>query len=67
MRRSLTAIYLVNWTAVAIGAAEVLGAVALVTTTFTVPAFADMALAWRVLAAFMAAEGGNRLLNTLNG
>jgi uncharacterized membrane protein len=55
-----------NRTTVAIGAAEVLGAVALVVTTFTVPAFADMALAWRVLAVFMATEGGNRLLNTLN-
>jgi uncharacterized membrane protein len=55
-----------NRTAVAIGATEVLGAVALVITTFTVPAFADMALAWRVLAVFMATEGGNRLLNTLN-
>jgi hypothetical protein len=33
----------------------VLGAVALVVATFTVPAFADMALAWWVLSAFVAA------------
>jgi uncharacterized membrane protein len=55
-----------NRTAVAVGAAEVLGAVALVITTFTVPAFADMALAWRVLAVFMALEGGNRLSDNVN-
>ncbi|MFB6218722.1 MAG: hypothetical protein ABEH77_06015 [Halobacteriaceae archaeon] len=48
-------------TAVAIGTAEVVGAVALVIATVAVSAFADMALAWRVLAAFMAIEGGNRL------
>jgi len=53
-------------TVVAIGAAEVLGAVALVVTTFTIPAFADMALAWRVLAVFMAIEGGNRLSTNLS-
>ncbi|MEZ3163057.1 hypothetical protein ABNG03_01255 [Halorubrum sp. RMP-47] len=47
--------------AAAIGAAEVVGAIALVVTTFTVPAFADMALVWRVLAVFTAIEGGNRL------
>lgn len=47
--------------AVAVGATEVLGAVALVITTFTIPAFTDMALAWRILAVFMAIEGGNRL------
>ena len=46
---------------VVIGTAEVVGAVALVVTTFTVPAFADMALAWRMLAIFMAIEGGNKL------
>lgn len=50
-----------NRTAVAVGTAELLGAVALVITTFTVPAFVDMALAWRVLAVFIALEGGNRL------
>jgi uncharacterized membrane protein len=55
-----------NRTAVAVGAAEVLGAVALVVTTFTIPAFADMALAWRVLAVFMAIEGGNRLSDNVN-
>lgn len=55
-----------NRTAMAIGVTEVLVAIALVITTFTVPAFADMALAWRVLAVFMATEGGNRLLSTLN-
>jgi hypothetical protein len=43
-----------NKTALAVGTAEVLGAVALAITTFTIPAFADMALAWRVLAVFMA-------------
>lgn len=47
-------------TAVAVGAAGVLGAVALVVATFTVSAVADMALAWRVLAAFMLVEGTNR-------
>lgn len=52
-----------NRAAVAIGAAEVLGAVALVAATFASSAFADMALAWRVLAVFMAVEGGNRLSN----
>jgi|APHM01.1.fsa_nt_gi hypothetical protein len=51
--------------AAAIGAAEVVGAIALVATTFTVPAFADMALAWRVLAVFMTIEGGNRLYSDL--
>jgi hypothetical protein len=55
-----------NRTTVAVGAAEVLGAVALVVTTFTIPAFADMALAWRVLAVFMAIEGGNRLSDNVN-
>lgn len=50
-----------NRVAVAVGVAEVLGAVALVITTFTVPAFADMALAWRVLAVFITLKGGNRL------
>ncbi|MFB6296850.1 MAG: hypothetical protein ABEH66_08460 [Halobacteriales archaeon] len=50
-----------NRAAVALGAAEVIGAIALVIATFTVPAFVDMALAWRVLAVFMAIEGGNRL------
>lgn len=53
-------------TAVTIGAAEVLGGVALVITTFTIPAFVDMALAWRVLAVFMAIEGGNRLSNNVS-
>jgi len=49
---------------VAIGAAEVLGGVALVVATFTVPAFTDVALPWRVLAVFMAVEGGDRLSKT---
>lgn len=49
-----------------LGGAEVLGAVALVAATLTIPAFADMALAWRVLAVFMTLEGGNRLSNELN-
>lgn len=44
----------------------VLGAVALVVATFTVPAFTDMALAWRVLSAFVAARGGNRLSNEVS-
>jgi uncharacterized membrane protein len=52
-----------NRTAVAVGAAEVLGAVALVITTFTIPAFVDMALAWQVLAVFMIMEGSNRVLD----
>lgn len=55
-----------NRTAVAVGATEVLGAVALVITTFTIPAFADMALAWRVLAVFMPIEGANRLSNNVS-
>ncbi len=55
-----------NRAAVAIGAAEVLGAVALVITTFTVPAFADMALGWRILAVFMAIEGGDRLSDNVS-
>ncbi|WP_435187023.1 hypothetical protein [Halobellus sp. EA9] len=55
-----------NRTAVAVGTAEVLGAVALAITTFTIPAFADMALAWRVLAVFIAVEGGKRLSNEVN-
>lgn len=50
-----------NRTALVVGATEILGAVALVIVTFTIPAFADMALAWRVLAVFMVIEGGNRL------
>ena len=50
-----------NRTALVVGATEILGAVALVIVTFTIPVFADMALAWRVLAVFMAIEGGNRL------
>lgn len=54
-------------TAVVVGAAEILGAVALVITTFTVPAFADMALPWRALAVFMPLEGGNRLSTGLTG
>lgn len=53
-----------NRTAVAVGATEVLGAVALVITTFTIPAFADMALAWRVLAVFMPIEGATDFLTT---
>ncbi len=52
--------------AVAVGAAEVPGAVALVITTFTIPAVAEMALAWRVLAAFVTIEGGNRLSNEVS-
>lgn len=48
---------------VAIGAAEVIGAVGIVIATFTISAVADMALAWRVLAVFMIIEGGNRLLS----
>ena len=55
-----------NKTALAVGTAEVLGAVALAITTFTIPAFADMALAWRVLAVFMAVEGGNRVSTEVN-
>lgn len=55
-----------NKTAVALGAVEVLGAAALVITTFTIPAFADMALAWRVMAVFMIIEGGNRLTNNVS-
>ncbi|WP_158293473.1 MULTISPECIES: hypothetical protein [unclassified Halorubrum] len=55
-----------NRVPVAGGAAEVLGAVALVITTFTIPAFADMALAWRMLAVFMILEGSNRVLNNTN-
>lgn len=53
-------------TAAAVGAIEVFGAVALVITTFTIPAFADMALAWRVMAIFMSIEGGNRLSNNVS-
>lgn len=49
--------------AIAVGAVEVFGAVALVAVTFTISAFADMALAWRGLAVFMAVEGCNRLSN----
>lgn len=45
---------------VVIGAAEVLGAVGLVATV-TIPAFADMALAWWVMAVCMSIEGGNRV------
>lgn len=41
-------------------------AVAVVVTTFTTPVFADMALAWRILAVFMAVEGGTRLSNGVN-
>jgi len=51
-----------NRIAVAVRAAEVLGVIALVIATFMI-AFANMALAWRVLAVFMAIEGGNRLSN----
>jgi hypothetical protein len=54
-----------NRIAVGVGTAEVLGAVVLVVATFIIPAFADMALAWRVLAVFMIIEGGNRLSNNL--
>ena len=54
-----------NRIAIAVGTAEVLGAIALVIMTFTISAFADMALAWRVLAVFMAIEGGNRLSNNV--
>lgn len=56
-----------NGTALAIGVMELLGAVTLVTATVSVSAFADMALAWRVLAAFMALEGGNRLYGEARG
>lgn len=56
----------VSETAAVVGAAEVLGAVALVVATFTVSAFADMALAWRVLAAFMLVEGTDRLSDNLS-
>lgn len=49
-----------------VGAAEVLGAVALVIATLTIPAFADTALAWRVLAVFVAVEGGSRLSTELD-
>ncbi len=54
-----------NRISVAVGAIEVLGAIALVITTFTISAFADMALAWRILAVFMALEGGNRLFDNV--
>ncbi|WP_161781675.1 hypothetical protein [Halorubrum coriense] len=54
-----------NGTATAVGTAEVLGAVALVIATFAVPGVADAALAWRVLAVFMAVEGGNKLSDAL--
>ncbi|MFB6243451.1 MAG: hypothetical protein ABEH80_05085 [Halobaculum sp.] len=54
-----------NRTTVTIGAAEVLGAVALGVATFTVPAFVDMSLGWRLLAVFMALEGGDRISNEL--
>lgn len=47
--------------AVAIGTADVIGAVVLVFVTFSVLAFADMAPAWRILAVFVAVEGGKRL------
>lgn len=50
-----------------LGAAEVVGAVALVVATVAVDAFADMALAWRVLAVFMAAEGLGKLPLPLGG
>jgi hypothetical protein len=50
-----------NQVTVAIGAAEILGAVGLVSATFAIPAFADMALAWRVMAVFMILEGVNRV------
>lgn len=53
-------------TAAAVGAAEVLGAAVLVMMTSTIPAFADMALAWRVLSVFMAIEGGNRLSKNMS-
>lgn len=53
-------------TTAALGAAEVLVSVALVIMIFTVPAFADMALVRRVLAVFMAVEGGNRLYGEVN-
>lgn len=52
--------------AVIIGTAEIIGAIALDITTFTVPAFVDMALAWRMLAVFMAVEGGNRVSNNVS-
>lgn len=52
--------------AVIIGAAEIIGAIALGITTFTVPAFVDMALAWRMLAVFMTVEGGNRVSNNVS-
>lgn len=55
-----------NRTAIAVGTAEVLGAVALAITTFTIPAFADVALVWRVLAVFIAVEGGNWLSDEVN-
>jgi hypothetical protein len=51
--------------AVAIGTAEVFGAIALIVATFTIPAFVDMSLAWRILAVFMSAEGSNRLRGQL--
>lgn len=63
LRRLTTTSILTNRTAVAVGAAEVLGAVALVITMFTIPAFVDMALAWQVLAVFMIMEGSNRVLD----
>ena len=55
-----------NRIAIAVGVAEVIGAIALVITTFTISAFVDMALAWQVLAVFMAIEGGNRLSSNVS-
>jgi hypothetical protein len=55
-----------NKVPVAVGAAEVLGGVALVITTFTIPAFADMAFGWRMLAVFMILEGSSRVLDNTN-
>lgn len=45
----------------ALGVTEVVGAVVVVALTLTVGAFREAAVAWRVLAVFMAAEGLNRL------
>jgi hypothetical protein len=47
--------------AVAIGTAEVVGAIALVITTFVNSEFTEMRFIWWVLAMFMALEGADRL------
>lgn len=53
--------------ALVVEAGELLGAVGLVASTGAVPAFADMALALRVLAVFIAIEDRNRLYDEAVG